>query len=408
MSENQQNPNDQESFIPLTKHLDNLPVTKISPVESSFPDEKITENKEEKFNQICKRINGHIQVLPKKDIEWSKRDPLHFFQSLAFVLRSESLPSIAVSSFKNLQNETKLYIASNKTMTESQQNEITEIINLFLEKKSAEEIIAKVIPHQLSCLIKEFIKGSSCLREFIEYYPGELASKVKELMYITLFERSLTLDEIHSLMKLIWKNKMELDLMKSVKRDNAKDEAKLMAYHLCKMARMFNEIIYVLRKVERHQKDPSLALLSKSFEFIENKSNCHAEIALLKTAKDVCKSKTLYIGVSKRPCYCCSLFFKAIEEFRSVNFNISIAPTNGKLYNEWNKIEGFFFKEFCQVWAMVVQKRAIIDRAFPQMATDDNSSVSGSSSGEDVPKLSALATRRSKTRRSDPQERDTK
>jgi hypothetical protein len=54
---------------------------------------------------------------------------------LAFVLKSEQHPFVAVSSFVDIAGENKLYIASNEPMTDAQQQEITEIINLFLDMK---------------------------------------------------------------------------------------------------------------------------------------------------------------------------------------------------------------------------------------------------------------------------------
>jgi hypothetical protein len=153
-----------------------------------------------------------------------------------------------------------------------------------------------------------------------------------------------------------------------------------MAFHLMKMVRLFEEINFVWKKVQRHQQDESLKSLKKQFQFIS--LNCHAELAILKTAKDYSVSKTLYIGVSNRPCYCCSLFFKAVEENKSTDFSISIVTTHGKLYGKWSRIENCFEKEFNQVWAKVVEDKSALKKQMPQQ-TDDNSSVSGGSSDED-------------------------
>lgn len=148
--------------------------------------------------------------------------------------------------------------------------------------------------------------------------------------------------------------------------------------------------------IKRHQQDQIFLSLKdqRQFEFIS--LNCHAELAILKVANDLCderKTKTLYIGVSKRPCYCCSLFFKAIqennkstcvEENKSTKFSISIVTSHGKFYSKWNKIEGFD-KEFNQVWAKVVEDlsaSSALKKQTPQQ-TDDNSSESGGSSNED-------------------------
>lgn len=83
--------------------------------------------------------------------------------------------------------------------------------------------------------------------------------------------------------------------------------------------------------------------------------DCHPEIAILKMAVDCLVSNTLYIGISKRPCYCCALLFKAIAETKSVDFEISTVTTNGKLYGNWRKIDGYFVKEFTQVWGKIIQ-----------------------------------------------------
>jgi hypothetical protein len=339
-------------------------------------------NKEEEFNKLCQTIKIPIQITQKRDIVWHSRDPLHFFQSLAFVLRSESLTCVAVTSFTDIEQVTKLYIASNQTITQSQQREMTDILMLFLEMKPSKEILAKVLPRQLSYIIKQFLKGANVFSEFVKYYPGNLATKVKELMYIALFERKLTLDDMCPLLKLIWEERNVLRSIKAGNLENTKETIR-MAYHLCKMIRIHQDINFVAKKVKIHQEDVSLKLLSKSFEFIENRNNCHAELAILKTAADRCDSKTLFIGVSKRPCYCCSLLFKAVAERQCMKFNISIVTTHGKLYGNWNKIEGFLVDEFRLVWAKVIEKKAIIEKSDIPMVTDDNSSVSESSFDDD-------------------------
>ena len=70
--------------------------------------------------------------------------------------------------------------------------------------------------------------------------------------------------------------------------------------------------------------------------------------------------RTLYIGVSKRHCYCCSLFFKAVEENKSVDFSIFIVTNNGKLYSKWSRIEkNCFDKEYKQIWAKIIEDMKI-------------------------------------------------
>ena len=86
-----------------------------------------------------------------------------------------------MSSFVDKQGENKLYIASNEPMTPSQQNEITAIINMFLDLKPVNEIAAKLLPRHLSYIIKQFRKGAAFFEDFIQAFPGELAQKVEEL-----------------------------------------------------------------------------------------------------------------------------------------------------------------------------------------------------------------------------------
>jgi hypothetical protein len=114
--------NDTAEYTSQAKHLQNSPVTKISPNKGSFPD---TTGQEAEFNQVCNNLKGPVQMVLKKVIIWSKKDPLHFWQSLAFTLRSEELTCVAVSSFVDKQGANKLC----EPMTASQQREITEIIN---------------------------------------------------------------------------------------------------------------------------------------------------------------------------------------------------------------------------------------------------------------------------------------
>jgi hypothetical protein len=368
----------QESLAPLTDHPDNLStVIQISPTECSSP-ESFADDVEEQFIELCKRLKTPVQIIPKTEMIWNRREPLRFFQSLAFVLRSESYPDIAVSSFVDTQGATKLYVASNQSMTVTEQKEITEIIDLFLEMSTATEIDAKVLPRQLSYIIKQFRKGAPLVDDFIKDFPGDLANLIEDLM----FKRRLSLDDMYPLLKLIWGKRKDLRLMKAGTSANATEETRRMAFHLCKMVRIFEEINFVMKKVKNHQEDASLKSLTKPFHFIENKNKCHAEIALLNTAVEHGASKTLYIGVSKRPCYTCSLFFKAIEEFQSVNFKISMVTTSGKLYGNWNKIDGFMAKEFNLVWASVVEKRDMIHNSHTKIDNNDNSSCSGSSSDE--------------------------
>ena len=361
-------------YTPQENHLQNSPVTKLSPLQTEFSENIVAEAD---FINLLSTFKVPAKMLDKKDIIWSKNDPLHFWQSLAFVLRTEELICIAVSSFVDTQGKNNLYIASNHQMEVSQKQDITEIINMFLNLKPVNEIASKIIPRQLSYIIKQFRKGAAFVYNFIKEFTGDLAKKVEDLMY----QRRLSLDDIRELINLISINRRALKAVKDGSAQYYSKESIKMAFHLLKMVRVLEEINFLWKKVQLHQQDNTLLSLEKQFQFIS--LNCHAELAILKTAKDSSVSKTLYIGVSKRPCYCCSLFFKAVVLNKSTDFSISIVTTHGKLYGKWNKIEHCFEKEFNQVWAKVAQEISSKLELKTQQQTDDNSSVSGSSSEED-------------------------
>jgi hypothetical protein len=366
---------DAEEYTPQADHLSNPPVTKISPTDGALPD--AASGAEAEFNKMCDELRGPIQMALKKDIKWSKRDPLHFWQSLAFTLRSEELTCIAVASFVDTLGQTKLYIASNDRMTSSQKQELTDIIHMFLDLKPLKEIAARLLPRHLLYIVKEFKKiNLGQLEAFTQEFPSPLSQTVKSMFY----RKALSLDDIRLLLNLIEKSRKALGAMKDDTTMGTSKDAKKMAYHLCKMDRVREEIHFVLKKLRKHQPDPALQSLLRDFQFIS--FDCHAELAILKIAKDCCTSKTLYIGVSKRPCYCCSLFFKAVQENSSTTFNISIVTTHGKLYGRWNKIEGCFEKEFNQVWAKATEGIVAREKSL-QHQTDDNSSESRSSPDDD-------------------------
>jgi hypothetical protein len=360
------------AFIPQAEHLANPPVTKISPTDGAFPD--AAPEGEAVFTRLVETLKGPIQIIAKKPIEWSKRDPLHFWQSLAFALRSEELTCIAVSSFVDTTGQNKLYIASNDPIAESQKQELTDIIHMFLDLQPLEEIATRLLPRHLPYIVKQVGKIAAAQQQaFAAEYPGELASTVKTLAAKVISGDAISLDDIQLLMDLIEDNREELRAMKDGNTTGTSEDAKKMAYHLCKITRIFDEVYFVWKKIRKHQPDPALASLSRHFQFVS--LGCHAELAILKTAKDCCASRTLYIGVSKRPCYCCSLFFKAVQENKSTAFNISIVTTHGKLYGRWNKIEGCFEKEFNQVWAKATKEITARGKHLEQQ-TDDNSSES--------------------------------
>jgi hypothetical protein len=363
---NEESTNDTTVLTSQAEHLQNSPVTKISPNEGSFP---YTTGAEAEFNQLCNILKVPVQMVLKKDIIWSKKDPLHFWQSLAFILRSEELTRVAVSSFVDTQGLNKLYIASNDPMTASQQHEIIEIINMFLDLKPVNEIAAKLLPRHLSYIIKQFKKISPLqLEAFTSEYPGELSRAVKTLSVKSFSGDALTLDDIRELLNLITDNRRVLKAAKDGTTEDFSEASRKMAFHLLKMIRLSEEIYFVWKKVQRHQQDEALKSLKKQCQFVS--LNCHAELAIVKTAKDYSVSNTVYIGVSKRPCYCCSLFFKAVEENKSVDFSISIVTTHGKLYGKWSRIENCFEKEFNQVWAKVVEVKSALRRRTQQQIDD--------------------------------------
>jgi hypothetical protein len=240
----------------------------------------------------------------KKEIAWNKKDPLHFWQSLAFTLRSADLTCVAVSSFVDIMGQNKLYIASYDPMTSSQQQEVTEIIIMFLDLKPLEEIAAKLLPRQLPYIIKQFRKCVSpvyaelnsddlvtlddkAIAQLIleDYLAKDLSETIAKLM----LKRKLSLDDIRSLMNLIEKNNNFLRPIRDGNMEGTSEANKKMAYHLCKITRIVNEIYFVLKKIQRHQQDQSLKSISTPFEFIS--LGCHAELAILKTAKDAVHPK---------------------------------------------------------------------------------------------------------------------
>jgi hypothetical protein len=139
---------------------------------------------------------------------------------------------------------------------------------------------------------------SSQLNDFLKTFPGDLSLGVKNTL-----EGSKSLDDIGELMDLITDNRRVLRQMKDGTTQDISEVTRKMAFHLLKMSRVLEEIKFVWKKVQLHKQDQSLKSLQKQYMFVS--LNCHAELAILKTANDCCQSKTLYIGVSKRPCYCC-------------------------------------------------------------------------------------------------------
>jgi hypothetical protein len=181
-------------YISQAENFQNSPVTIISPYQGSFPD---TTGAEAEFNHVCNNLKRPVQMVLKKGIIWSKKDLLHFWKSLAFTLKSEERTCVAVSSFVDKQGQIKLYIASNDPMNVSQQHEITEIINMFLDLKPVNEIAAKLLPRHLSYIIKQFDKISPLqLEAFTSEYPGELSKAIKTFLVKNISGDALTLDDI--------------------------------------------------------------------------------------------------------------------------------------------------------------------------------------------------------------------
>ncbi|KAI8893501.1 hypothetical protein BC833DRAFT_286064 [Globomyces pollinis-pini] len=364
--------------------FENKPYMK-SPNEGLIPN---IAGAEAEFNQLCNNLKRPVQMVLKKDIIWSKKDPLHFWHSLAFTLRSEEHDCVAVTSFVDRQGKNKLYIASNDPMTASQQHEVTEIINLFLDLKPVNEIAAKLLPRHLSYIIKQLDNITTIQSQsFAAEVPGAVAlsDKVIELrMKLNNVDiragETLSLEDISTLVNLITDNRKVLRAIKDGSTQDISEATRKLSFYLMKMVRLLEEVNFVWKKVQLHQKDESLKSLKRQFQFIS--FNCHAELAIIKIAKDHSISKTICIGVSKRPCYCCSLFFKVVEENKSTDFSISIVTTHGKLYGKWSKIENCFKKEFNQVWTKVIEDTTALKMQTPQQI-DDDSMVSGIISDED-------------------------
>ncbi|KAI3660583.1 hypothetical protein MP638_000123 [Amoeboaphelidium occidentale] len=177
--------NQLQDFTPQATHLDNSPVTKVSPPKSAFP--KSNTGDEQKFNIICEELKDTpgLQLADKKPIEWDKRDPLHFWQSLALVLRSEDLVCIAVSSFVDKEGQNKLYFASNRQMNDAQKEDIRDITSMFMELQPEEEIAYRVFPRQLPYIIKQFnkiyVEQTKVFEAEVPSPLGEIAKEIQNL-----------------------------------------------------------------------------------------------------------------------------------------------------------------------------------------------------------------------------------
>ena len=163
--------------------------------------------------------------------------------------------------------------------------------------------------------------------------------------------------------------------------DKSNDTAK----RLIKIFKIDGDIKYIKKQIKTHKSDNLLKSMSSSpIVFVTNDENVHAEIALFKVAHESCKHETtVFIGVQKRLCYMCSLFFKT---FTTVQFKVSIVTTHGKLYPEWNTIKGFFDFEFNQVLQKakyVMESKIDEKKNLLAMKTDENSSEPADLNEED-------------------------
>jgi predicted CoA-binding protein len=147
---------------------------------------------------------------------------------------------------------------------------MTGIITLFLEMKPTKEILAKVLLCQLSYIIKQFkkvldtsvynlLKDLPNRVELLESYfeQNNLPEVLTKHISRMTFKKILTLDDIHPLLKLIWENRNVLRLMKAGTMENTTEATKRMAFHLCKMVRIHEDINFVAKKVKLHRTDAS-------------------------------------------------------------------------------------------------------------------------------------------------------
>ena len=253
---------------------------------------------------------------------------------------------------------------------------MTNIINLFLEKRAVKEIEAIVFVRQLSFIIKIFnkimdpslfeaIKNLMCHEKLLEIFFATLAlpDVLKEQISKLLFKEILNMEDLLPFLELIWERRDTLRLLIAQYPEDS--ETKRMAKQLCKMVRIHKDVRFIANRIKSHQNDKSLTMLSRPFYFVENTWNCHPEIAMLKAAIDHSNSDTLTIGVSKRPCFCCSILFNSVEYFKCIKFKISIVSTNGKLYNNWNIIDddSFLFLAIRFVWLIVVQQISKVENS---------------------------------------------
>lgn len=125
---------------------------------------------------------------------------------------------------------------------------------MFLDMKPAKEIVLKVIPRQLSYIVKQLDKIKIAqLNSFTKKYPGELPAMIKTYKK-KMIDETLSHDDIKSLVKMVW---YQLRKIKDDANENTEEDTKRMAFHLCKIIRVLEEIDFVATKIKSHQQDQS-------------------------------------------------------------------------------------------------------------------------------------------------------
>lgn len=268
-------------------------------------------------------------VLQKKEpLNWRKDDPLRFFQSLAFVLKSD----LAVFAFETKSNETKLFLVANKYF-KGEKKQITRILNMILDKKPFEEILKVVIRRHSRLFISKFRSLDEWdYSDFERNYPGREFVKVISGLHYAYRQTDCTFKEKEQLLDAIWNERNNL------KRYSAEAYVNSASVKLLKVVRF----IYELRRVTRRLEEcPDIHKnLSRRFQFFS--TTFHPEIALTQIAVEHCKSKELYLGLSNRPCIHCSIFVRNVNQQENLPFEIHLVPTNFKLYLDSWEIQGKF------------------------------------------------------------------
>ncbi len=145
---------------------------KASPCDGPFPGIV-----EAEFNRLCEEFGRPIKMPRMYDILLSKKDTLRFWQAVAFVLRSEEHPNVAVSSFVDHLGHTKLYITSNDPMTDARQREVTGIIHMFLDLRPLQDVIDRLVPRHLHYILKRFQKNSTVFSPFCQGFSWRACRK---------------------------------------------------------------------------------------------------------------------------------------------------------------------------------------------------------------------------------------